>query len=94
MAKYRKKPVVIDAELWDGSLESYVKISAFTKGVPAQAQAPITRGHGNSLSIHTLEGVMTAVVGDFVIKGVEGEIYPCKPGIFEQTYKKVEEPTQ
>ena len=94
MGKYKKKLIVIDAELWDGSLESYVKISAFTKGVPADAQAPITRGHGNSLSIHTLEGVMVAGIGDYIIKGIKGEIYPCKPHIFKRTYEKVEDSPQ
>ena len=41
------------------------------------------------LKIHTLEGVMTAVEGDFIIKGVQGEFYPCKPDIFEKTYERV-----
>lgn len=41
------------------------------------------------MEIETLEGIMKANVGDYIIKGVEGEIYPCKPDIFEKTYKKV-----
>mgnify|MGYP000848848660 CR=1 FL=1 len=40
--------------------------------------------------IHTLEGVMTAYGGDYIIKGVHGEIYPCKPDIFEKTYEQVD----
>lgn len=91
MTKYRKKPIIVDAELWDGSLEFFVKINVFTKDISAQAQAPITRGIGNALHIHTLEGIMTATIGDYIIKGVKGEIYPCKPDIFEQTYEKVED---
>lgn len=42
-----------------------------------------------ALIIHTLEGSMTALPGDYIIKGVEGEFYPCKPGIFEKTYEAV-----
>ena len=44
---------------------------------------------GNSLSVHTLEGDMRASVGDWIIKGVNGEFYPCKPDIFEKTYEAV-----
>lgn len=43
------------------------------------------------MKINTLEGVMTAVEGDWIIQGVNGEIYPCKPDIFEKTYEKVED---
>lgn len=62
MAKYRKKPVVIDAVRTDVELD-----------------------------IYTLEGVMHADVGDYIITGVRGEQYPCKPDIFEDTYEKVDE---
>ncbi|MCM3704056.1 hypothetical protein M3216_32435, partial [Paenibacillus macerans] len=46
---------------------------------------------GTFMQIKTLEGVMQANSGDYIIKGVQGEIYPCKPDIFEATYEKVEE---
>lgn len=62
MAKYRKKPVVIEAYQTDRKVE-----------------------------IHTLEGTMTADVGDYIITGVHGEQYPCKPDIFEETYEMVGE---
>lgn len=62
MAKYRKKPVVIDAVRTDVELD-----------------------------IYTLEGVMHADVGDYIITGVRGEQYPCKPDIFDDTYEKVDE---
>ncbi len=88
--KYRKKPVVIDAVLWDGSLESFVKIADLHR-VPPQAQAPVTRAGFDNICIHTLEGDMIASKGDMVIRGVQGELYPCKPDIFEQTYEKVED---
>ena len=62
MAKYRKKPVVIEAVLHEGT----------------------------PLAIETLEGVLMAQDGDWIITGVKGERYPCKPDIFEATYEKVE----
>nr|DAS46923.1 MAG TPA: PGDYG protein [Caudoviricetes sp.] len=62
MARYRKKPVVIEAEQTD-----------------------------KEMIIHTLEGDMKASIGDYIITGVNGEKYPCKPDIFKKTYEKVEE---
>lgn len=62
MAKYRKKPVIVDAVRTDVELD-----------------------------IYTLEGVMHADAGDYIITGVRGEQYPCKPDIFEDTYEKVDE---
>lgn len=62
MAKYRKKPVVIEAEQTD-----------------------------KEIIIHTLEGDMKANIGDYIITGVNGEKYPCKPDIFQKTYEKIKE---
>ena len=62
MAKYRKKPIVIEAYQTD-----------------------------KEMIIHTLEGDMKASVGDYIITGLRGEKYPCKPDIFEKSYEKVEE---
>ena len=81
--KYRKKPVVIDAIKFDGTQDSIVKIM----GMSNQRSM---RFENNSIFIDTLEGKMQANVGDWVIKGVKGECYPCKPDIFEATYEKVE----
>jgi len=83
MGKYRKKPVVIDAvqftdETKDqvfGFVRSSCQPDRDTEGKPV-------------LHISTLEGEMTAVIGDWIIKGVKGEFYPCKPDIFEATYEK------
>lgn len=80
MAKYCKKPVEIEAIQWNGENESEIK--AFV-GDAAQFTA-------TSLAIKTLEGTMIAQVGDFIIRGVDGEFYPCKPDIFEKTYDKVD----
>ena len=81
MKKYRKKPVVIEAIEWDGRHAEELLDFLENKG--------IFRVDG-SLGIPTLEGVMEASVGDYIIKGVQGEFYPCKPDIFEQTYEEVE----
>jgi hypothetical protein len=93
MPKYRKKPVVIEAVQFDGSSISADMISSWSdKKVWSN-----TTGFGEflgSLSINTLEGVMTASKGDYIIKGIKGEYYPCKPDIFEATYEKVDENTQ
>lgn len=84
--KYRKKPVVIEAIRVKGSLEEpYLT-------VPSWALDPriewFTDGHAD---IRTLEGLMRADVGDWIIKGVRGELYPCKHDIFLETYEAVEE---
>lgn len=79
MAKYRKKPVVIEA--WENIENS--PMPDWLKG----------RGEGVSgyaIFIRTEEGIMKASPGDYVILGVKGEVYPCKPDIFEATYEIVE----
>lgn len=77
--QYRKKPVVIEAIKYEP--ENYHAALKFGNGA-----IKITL-HG--LSINTLEGKMLAKPGDYIIKGVAGEFYPCKPDIFEQTYEEV-----
>lgn len=79
--KYKKKPVVIEAVQFDGTDESCDWI------LPQLISGEIGRAT-NKLYIQTLEGVMTAHKGDYIIKGVKGEFYPCKPDIFEETYEK------
>jgi hypothetical protein len=83
--KYRKKPVVIEAVQWTGDVESWNKIMAMglTQWKPGEMGT-------DTFVIETLEGDHLAKSGDFIIKGVEGEFYPCKPDIFEQTYEPVE----
>lgn len=83
MAKYRKKPVEIEAVQWTGSNVDEIK-----EFVGKALDFGYIDG---SFKIATLEGTMTASRGDFIIKGVQGEFYPCKPDIFEQTYELVEE---
>jgi hypothetical protein len=84
MGKYRKKPVVIEAIEWTG--ENLHEISKFCKG---DAYIKETCDNGDMLVIKTLEGQHVATVGDMIIRGVQGEYYPCKPDIFEATYEEV-----
>ena len=84
---YRKKPVIIEAMRFTGP--NYRDIREFTKG---QANAIFLGGSVPAgLEIATLEGYMIADPGDWIIKGVKGEFYPCKPDIFAATYEPVED---
>ena len=82
MAKYRKKPDVIDAIRWNG--DNVGEICNFTGRCGGELFKD------GELNIPTLEGVHHASIGDYIIKGVKGEFYPCKPDIFEMTYEGVE----
>lgn len=83
--KYRKKPVVIDAVQWSGN--NLNEILDFMKDKQPNYYEDDEK---KLLTIQTLEGNMIASDGDYIIKGVQGEFYPCKPDIFEQTYEVVE----
>ena len=91
MTFYRKKPVVIEAMQWDGSLDKYELIHMRW---PDLRDNGIDRNIANKTvrnwSISTLEGRHLVSVGDYIIKGVKGEFYPCKPDIFELTYEVAE----
>lgn len=90
MSQYRKKPVVIEAvQLSVDSLFIGVNPLWLQK---ALATEEITRNEkpGGGYFIKTLEGVMYAAPGDYIICGIKGELYPCKPDIFAMTYDKVE----
>lgn len=94
--KYRKKPVVIEAFklnsrgligeewFWDAVSENRIITYNFGKNYPQDAWC----------EIKTLEGIMVAKTGDYIIRGVEGEIYPCKPDIFEKTYEATSQQSQ
>lgn len=81
MAQYRKKPVIIEAVRWDGNLET---LNIFPK-----EDIEHVKLRDGDLYIQTLEGQMKANIGDYIIRGVKGEYYPCKPDIFEITYEPV-----
>jgi hypothetical protein len=93
--KFRKKPVVIEAHrlgddgwpdaIWDGVNTNQIVLHLGRDG------AKRVIGYAE---IHTMEGTMRADIGDYIIRGVKGEFYPCKPDIFEATYEAVLEPPQ
>ena len=87
MAKYRKKLVVIEAFRFNGV--NWQECLQFMSEIPLAFTDELSVR--DKLEIHTEEGVMRASVGDYIIKGVKGEFYPCKPDIFEETYEEVEE---
>lgn len=87
--KYRKKPVVIEAELWDGTAEGATPIIDWILS-EGERSARFRNGEDEvCIAIDTLEGTMKAAPGDYIIKGVQGEFYPCKPDIFATTYEEV-----
>ena len=83
MAKYRKKPIVIDAVQFTGG--NYDDIRCFMSDSNTALFSD-----GDDLKIKTLEGIHAISPRDWVIRGIKGEYYPCKPDIFEQTYELVE----
>lgn len=85
MSEFRKKPVVIEAMQF--TAESCAEVCDF---IGIEHHEVGRCGLDSPLEVHTLEGVMRASVGDWIIKGVSGEFYPCKPDIFEATYEPVE----
>lgn len=88
MAKYRKRPVVIEAIQWNG--EAVAAIGAWPNNYDVWIEDIDDEGNLR-LFIDSPCGVLEAKPGDWIIKGIKGEIYPCEPDIFEATYEKVEE---
>ena len=88
--KFRKKPVVIEAIQSTGTPESNREIIDWTRGSATPASMNQHPERGRLLSIDTLEGAHWVSPGDWVIRGVAGGFYPCKPTLFEQTYEAVE----
>jgi hypothetical protein len=97
-ARYRKKPVEIEAIRWRGDNVDDVMVFAFAdtrwqEGLDSPNVGGPGIGHVaplGTLEIPTLEGVMTAQAGDWIIRGVQGELYPCKTDIFAATYDPVD----
>lgn len=85
--KYRKKPVVIEAVRFNGSSTDIGAIQNWMDGGECPCYPRVSTCDLRTLEIETLEGTMTAKPGDYIIKGVNGEFYPCKPDIFEATYE-------
>lgn len=89
--KYRKKPVVIEAAQFDGTKESANNVLAWIGVAGGDARRVHVSDPGRGIVICTLEGDMTAGPGDYVIRGVKGEHYPCRADIFAATYEAVSE---
>lgn len=89
--KFRKKPVVIEAEQFLPNDESIDKVMALASQSSRQVQVTRMPDGQCTMRITTLEGVMEASIGDWIIRGVQGEVYPCKPDIFYATYERVSE---
>lgn len=83
--KYRKKPVVIEAIQYRG----YNSLPLVKKLMGNEFEKVLFKPFSEKLIIPTLEGDHETGVGDYIIKGIKGEFYPCKPDIFEATYEKV-----
>jgi hypothetical protein len=84
---YKKKPVIIEAMQF--TRDSWEELIEFTNGKATSFNKSLILEDAYICNIQTLEGLMTATEGDFIIRGVKGEFYPCKPDIFEQTYDEV-----
>ena len=84
MSKFRKKPVVIDAVQWNGDISRELLDLFGYSMICRKSMFP------DAIFVPTLEGEMRADPGDWIIKGVKGELYPCKPDIFAATYEAAE----
>lgn len=83
MPLFRKKPVVIEAVQWNGNnFDEVVELTGIMGVLPPSQK-------NTCVGIQTLEGTMRADIGDWIIKGIKGEVYPCKPDIFEATYESI-----
>lgn len=88
--KYRKLPVVVEAIQWKGdNLKEVIEMIGLNDSVKHLSWSEYEKlaDENKKLKIFTLEGTMMASIGDWIIKGVNGEAYPCKPDIFEKTYE-------
>lgn len=92
MPKFRKKPVVIEAIQWDGTEEGAIDVLSWAQAFEPDRDVSmftVVNSEDTLLGVHTLEGDMHASPGDWIIRGVQGELYPCKPDIFDETYEEV-----
>lgn len=89
--QYRKKPVIIQAVQWTGNnlkeIIAFIGLHESAQKWTWQEYEDVVKNDG--LKIFTLEGKMNAEVGDYIIKGIQGEPYPCKPDIFEKSYEVI-----
>lgn len=92
ICRYRKRPVAIDAVQWDGTAEGATPIINWIleSGGTARYACDEHCTGSHYLAINTLEGAIVASPGDWIIRGVFGEFYPCKPDIFAATYEQID----
>lgn len=92
MGRFRKKPVVVEAFRFHGDVVNYEQIESWSQGKVyiRGVKLPIEK---REMECEALGGTVRAVVGDWIIRGVKGEFYPCKPDIFEATYEEVSDGT-
>lgn len=87
---YRKKPVEVEAIQWDGTVEKATEIIDWVLENGGTARyREASSVFPTNIAIDTLEGIMSALTDDWVIKGTQGEFYPCKPRPFADTFEKV-----
>lgn len=86
MAEYIKKPVVVEAIKWETDMDQ----TEFPLWLTEAIGIGLIWFENENMQIKTLEEIFTATNGDYIIKGANGEIYPCKPWVFESNYDKVE----
>lgn len=89
--KYRKKPVIVEAIQFTGTKENLKTLEDFIDRAIITESDFISDNYVDRIEIETLEGNHVANVGDYIIQGVQGEHYPCKPDIFKSTYDKVDD---
>jgi hypothetical protein len=85
--KFRKKPVIIEARQF--TLEAATSMFEIEDWCHGSVKGTMLDPADRALYINTLEGEMEATIGDWIIQGVKGEFYPCKPDIFELTYERI-----
>ena len=88
MSKFRKKPITISAVQFEGGMPSIAQITNELQ--MKDSDYNFQNGSNGKFHIHTLEGTMTANVGDWIIRGIKGEFYPCADEIFAATYEPVD----
>ncbi len=84
MTRFKKKPVEVDVIRWDGTEDGPEGVHAIEKAFGCK----VNTWH-DYMYVQTLEGHIRATAGDYIIRGVRGEVYPCKPQIFEETHEAV-----
>lgn len=91
MGLYCKKPVVIEAFCWTGGPDQTEDPEWIVERIKGGSVWFVNSGTDRvEIRIRTLEGIMTGMPGDWIIKGIKGEIYPCKPDIFMSSYEKAD----